>query len=105
MADRIDLEKIIGEKSYEFYLANKKPVNVVVAILAILLIGIVGYKFIYIDRIFNPKQKNHLKPFGEQKIKHLIMKTGVRLFMGILLAFMMVFLEQAKNMKDMLVES
>ena len=56
LADRIDLEKIIGEKSYEFYLANKKPVNVVVAILAILLIGIVGYKFIYIDRIFNPKQ-------------------------------------------------
>ena len=61
ISDKIDLEKIIGEKSYEFYLANKKPVNVVVAILAVILIGIVGYKFIYIDRIFNPKQTESLE--------------------------------------------
>ena len=61
ISDRIDLEKIIGEKSYEFYLANKKLVNMVVAVLAIVLIGIIGYKFIYIDRIFNPKQTESLE--------------------------------------------
>ncbi len=61
IVDKIDLEKIIGEKSYEFYIANKKSVNVVVALLAILFLAMAGYKFIYIERIFNPKQTESLE--------------------------------------------
>ena len=89
-ADRFDLEQILGEKTYEFYLANKKPVNAVIGALLLLLVSIVGYKYIYVNKILIPKQTESLeaiwraenKAFDEQSWNEAINGDSLGLFDG-----------------------
>jgi hypothetical protein len=57
----IDLESILGEDLYEFYLKNKTQSITVVVALATIIVGFLGYKFVYIDMFETPNQEESIE--------------------------------------------
>ena len=85
-----NLELILGEKSYEYYLNNKKKVTFYsIAVLAIIL-GALAYKLIYIQMVVEPKQEEAIeklwqaesKAFDEQDWESAINGDSLGFFKG-----------------------
>jgi len=57
----IDLESILGEDLYQFYLKNKSLSIGIITALAVLVIGFLGYKFVYIDMIVTPNEEESIE--------------------------------------------
>ena len=85
-----NLELILGEKSYEYYLNNKKKVTFYsIAVLAIIL-GALAYKLIYIQMVIEPKEEEAIeklwqaesKAFDEQDWESAINGDSLGFFKG-----------------------
>jgi tetratricopeptide (TPR) repeat protein len=85
-----NLELILGEKSYEYYLNNKKKVTFYsIAVLAIIL-GALAYKLIYIQMVVEPKEEEAIeklwqaesKAFDEQDWESAINGDSLGFFKG-----------------------
>lgn len=85
-----NLELILGEKGYEYYLNNKKKVTFYsIAVLAIIL-GALAYKLIYIQMVVEPKEEEAIeklwqaesKAFDEQDWESAINGDSLGFFKG-----------------------
>ena len=85
-----NLELILGEKGYEYYLNNKKKVTFYsIAVLAIIL-GALAYKLIYIQMVIEPKEEEAIeklwqaesKAFDEQDWESAINGDSLGFFKG-----------------------
>jgi len=61
LSKRIDLEKILGESGYEYYLENKSKVHFSVGGIAIIIIAILGYQLVWQNMIVLPKEKKSIE--------------------------------------------
>ena len=52
-----NIELILGEKGYEYYLNNKKQVTTYAIIIGSLILAALAYKLIYVKMIVEPKEE------------------------------------------------
>jgi tetratricopeptide (TPR) repeat protein len=60
-SSNFDLESILGEDLYDFYLKNKNQSIAVVIGLATIIVAFLGYKFVYMDMFVNPTEKESIE--------------------------------------------
>jgi tetratricopeptide (TPR) repeat protein len=64
-----DLESILGEDLYQFYLNNKKQSIGIVIGLALVIVAFLGYKFVYMDMFVIPTQKESVEKIWQAEAK------------------------------------
>ena len=65
----IDLESILGEKTFDFYIANKQKVNIIGIILSIAIVALIGYKFIWKNFFIIPKENEAIEQLWQSESK------------------------------------
>jgi hypothetical protein len=60
-SSNFDLESILGEDLYDFYLKNKNQSIAVVIGLATIIVAFLGYKFVYMDMFVTPTEKESIE--------------------------------------------
>jgi hypothetical protein len=60
-SSNFNLESILGEDLYQYYLNNKKQSTSILIGLATIIVAFLGYKFVYIDMIVVPTEKESIE--------------------------------------------
>tara|TARA_B100001287_G_scaffold38285_1_gene27584 strand:- start:6604 stop:7389 length:786 start_codon:yes stop_codon:yes gene_type:complete len=83
----VDLESILGEDLYKFYLKNKIQSIAIVVALATIFVGLLGYKFIYLDMFEIPKEKESIEKIWQAESMAFDSQNWVRAINGDSLGF------------------
>jgi TolA-binding protein len=68
-SSNFDLESILGEDLYQYYLNNKKQSISILIAIATIIVAFLGYKFIYIDMIVIPTEKEAIEKIWQAEAK------------------------------------
>ena len=68
-SSNFNLESILGEDLYQYYLNNKKQSTSILIGLATIIVAFLGYKFVYIDMIVVPTEKESIEKIWEAEAK------------------------------------
>ena len=68
-SSNFNLESILGEDLYQYYLNNKKQSISILIGLATIIVAFLGYKFVYIDMIVVPTEKESIEKIWEAEAK------------------------------------
>ena len=93
----IDLESILGEDLYEFYLKNKTQSITVVVALATIIVGFLGYKFVYIDMFETPNQEESIEKIWQAESMAFDSQSWNRAINGDSLGFFSGFKKISEN--------